>query len=126
MMTPRFLTPKRTRRLVRWGAVALLVSLFVGLPRGFAEPRDFFKLETRVPSTALGIVTFEDIGGMEARMEKTAIAGLFREPEMKAFFAPIEKAGTEMLDAGEEGPFGEAGPMIVKVIEQLKAASKSH
>ncbi len=120
MITPSLLTPNRTRRLVRWGAVALLVSLFVGLPRGFAEPRDYFTLESRIPSSSLGIVTIEDVGGMEARMEKTAIAGLFREPEMKAFFEPIEKAGTEMLDAGEEGPFGEAGPMIVKVLEQLK------
>ena len=109
----------RSLRVLRWALPALLLTVLV-LPKGFAEPRDGWSLEARVPPTALGFVSIEDIGGMEARFEKTAIAGLFREPEMKAFVAPIEKAGREMLEAGEDGPLGESGPMVLKVLEQLK------
>jgi hypothetical protein len=112
-------------------AVAALAAFFVALPRGYTEPRDGWNLESRVPASTLAFASIEDVGGMQARFDRTAIAGLFREPEMKAFAAPIQKALDSMLEPdkggaaggaqrGLAGPFGEAGPMIVKVLKQLQ------
>ncbi|MDA1193662.1 MAG: hypothetical protein O2894_00605 [Planctomycetota bacterium] len=108
------------RHVARLSALALLAALLFALPKGYSEPRNGWRLEARVPATTLGLVTLEDVGGMSARMQNTALGGLFQEPEMKAFMAPIEAAGQDMLDAGEEGPFGEAGPMLVRVLKQLE------
>jgi len=104
----------------RWSVLVGLAALLVSLSTGYAEPRDDWSLEARLPQSTLGVISIESVDALEQRFDKTAIAGLFREPEMKAFMAPIEKAGEEMLEAGEDGPMGEAGPMIMKVLEQLK------
>lgn len=110
----------RSRRLRRLMVPCALVVLFVALSRGYAEPRDDWSLEARLPQSTLGIVTIENVGTLEARFEKTAMSGLFREPEMRAFMKPIEKAMTEAMEAGEEGPLGESGPMILKLLKQLE------
>ncbi len=102
----------------RWIGLAALVALFFGLPMGYAEPRDGWHLESRVPSSALALVGIEDVGGMGARFEKTAISGLFHEPEMQAFFKPIQASAEEMLSS-ERSPFGEAAPMVKRLVEQL-------
>ena len=103
--------------------VAALAAFLLALPQGFAEPRDGWSLENRVPSTSLGFVSIEDIGGMQARFEQTAIARLMAEPEMKAFAEPIGKALTSMLEEdpqGRGGPFGDATPMVMKILKQLQ------
>ncbi len=98
--------------------VAFLLVSFVLLPKGYAEPRDGWSLEARVPAPTLALFTMEGVGRWGEHFEKTAIAGLFREPEMKAFMAPIEEAIAEQFGS-ERSPLGEAGPMIVEVLEQL-------
>ncbi|MDJ0522560.1 MAG: type II secretion system protein GspG [Planctomycetota bacterium] len=103
----------------RWVCVLALAALFVGVPMGYAEPRDSWSLEARVPSSAMAMVSIEDVGGMTAKFEKTAIAGLFREPEMQAFFKPIEEAIEQLLESERGSPFGEATPMIMKLLEQM-------
>jgi hypothetical protein len=102
-------------------ALCLLVlsAFLVLLPRGFADPRDGWSLESRVPATSLALLGIEDVGGMAARFERTAIAGLFREPEMKAFAEPIGKAVMEMVRSEEGSPLGPATPMIARLLEQL-------
>ena len=110
----------RSRRLRRLMVPCALVVLFVALSRGYAEPRDDWSLEARLPQSAFGIVTIESVGTLQARFEKTAMSGLFEEPEMKAFSAPIEKAMTEAMEAGEEGPLGKSGPMVLKLLKQLE------
>ena len=117
---PRTNSNPRTRRSWRMLAPMALLVLFVALSRGYAEPRDDWSLEARLPQSALGVLTIDNVGALEERLNKTAIAGLFNEPEMKAFMEPIEKSFNEALEAGEDGPLGEQGPMMLKLIEQMK------
>ena len=99
--------------------VAVLAAFLVVLPKGFTEPRDGWHLEGRVPAHTLALVSLEDRAGWEARFEKTAIAGLAREPEMKAFLEPITKAAEEMLESEEKSPFGEETALVKGALEQL-------
>jgi len=104
-------------------AIAALAAFFVVLPKGFAEPRNSWSLENRVPASALGLISIEDVSSWEKRFEATAIAGLFREPEMQAFAAPIQEAITQLIESKQEeagGMFGEATPMVMGLIKQLQ------
>ncbi len=103
----------------QWMCGVALAALFVGMPKGYAEPRTSWSLEGRVPSSSMAFLSIEDIGGMGAKFEKTAIAGLFSEPDMQAFMQPIVDAGEQMLHAERRAPFGDATPIIMKLLEQL-------
>ena len=96
-----------------------LAAFFVAVPKGFAEPRDQWSLQARVPSSAMAMLSIEDVAGMGAKFEKTAIAGLFRDPEMQAFVQPIGEQIQKMLESEKGSPFGEATPIVMKLLEQL-------
>ncbi len=102
-----------------WFCVVALAAFFVALPRGYAEPRDGWSLQARVPSSSMAMISIEDVAGMTAKFEKTAIAGLFREPEMQAFAKPIGEALQKLLESERGSPFGEATPLVMKLLEQL-------
>ena len=99
--------------------MALTIALVIGLPQGTASPENDWNLESRIPASSLGWVSLEDVGSWEKRFEQTAISGLFNDPEMKEFTAPIEKALREMLEA-PDGPMGEMPPMVRSFMEQLQ------
>ncbi len=98
---------------------ALIIALVVGLPQGTASPENDWNLESRVPASTLGWLSLEDVGSWEARFEKTAISGLFNDPEMKEFTAPISAALQEMLEA-PDGPMNNVPPMVRSFMEQLE------
>lgn len=101
--------------------LAVLAAFLVVLPKGHAEPRNGWHLENRVPANTLGMISLEGVGSWKAQFDKTAIAGLAREPEMKAFFDPIGKALEEMLAADEgDGPLGEMSEVVRESLEHLK------
>jgi len=107
-------------RLVKRVSLVLVLSVFfVGVPKGFAEPRDGWSLEGRVPSSSMAMLSIEDVAGMGAKFEKTAIMGLFREPEMQAFAKPIGEQLAKMMESERGSPFGEATPLVMKLLEQL-------
>ncbi len=105
--------------LKKLGLPAALLALLVFIPKGYAEPRDAFHLESRVPQSTLAVVTLEDIGNWEQKFDKTAIGAFFSEPEMHAFMEPIEKALTQMIEE-REGPFGDVPPIAWDLLEQLE------
>lgn len=107
------------RRAKQWVCVLALAAFVLAMPTGYAEPRDGWNLESRVPSSALAMISIEDIAGMEAKFEKTAIAGLFREPEMQAFAKPIGEAIQQLMESEGNSPFGEATPLVMRLLEQL-------
>jgi hypothetical protein len=101
-------------RTLALGAVAL--SAFA-LSRGYAEPSARWQLEARLPADTLAMISIEDVGGMGARMERTALMRMVQDPEMQAFLEPL-MAGLEQL-ATEDGPLGQMPPPLRMLLEKL-------
>jgi hypothetical protein len=97
-----------------------LLAFLVILPTGHTEERKGWHLEHRVPASVLGMVSLEDVGGWEARFQKTALSGIWRDPEMKAFMQPILDGLEEMLASDEEGPLGEYSELVHGALKQLE------
>ncbi len=103
-----------------------------------AEPTPALRLETLVPKTTLAFAALEDVGAWTARWKETAIGRLAADPEMRAFFQPIEEDLRAMMKAPpkakgekedgkeEENPF-ERGfhvpPLLLEAFEQLNGLS---
>lgn len=80
-------------------ALALpLLLLPIGLPNGFAEPRDGWDLAARVPASTLAFLTTGKMTDLKALSEKTAFGRMLKDPAMQPFWAPLEKALQEMAD----------------------------
>lgn len=100
----RFVRPFRPLRAVVTLALAL-VAAAVAAPASPARAADDgggLRLETQVPGSALAFAAFEDIGAWGARWQATGLAKLFADPDMKAFFAPVEEDVGRMLAQGDD------------------------
>ena len=105
------------RFLVRTLAIGAVALSAFALSKGHAEPTAAWHLEDRVPADTLAMVSIEDVGGMAARLEKTALVRMFQDPEMQAFLEPL-LAGLQDL-AGDGGPMGQLPPPVRALLEQL-------
>ncbi len=100
-----------------YSIVALLALVpLLGLLPADADEASGFHLESRVAADALAFVSVEDIGGMDARMRKTAIGRMMLDEEMQAFMAPLNKMGEQMLAEGAPG----MPPIVMDLFEQMK------
>lgn len=98
-----------------------LVAMTLMMSTGHADPRDRFALEDRIPATSLGMVSLEDVGSWESRLEKTAVGAFLADPEVKAFANPLIEDIKNMLESREGGgPLRDVPPMIKELFKQLE------
>jgi hypothetical protein len=78
-------------------SVVLLAFLVVGLPFGFAEPRDGWNLAARLPASTIAFVSAEQLDQLQARLKATAVGRMFDDPAMAEFMAPLKKASEQVI-----------------------------
>ncbi|MGE0192339.1 MAG: type II secretion system protein GspG [Planctomycetota bacterium] len=98
-------------------AVGALALMAFTLARGFAEPESPWRLQDRIHGEALAFLSIEDVAGTGARLEQTALAKMFAEPEMKAFLQPLMAMAEQMT--GEQGPLAQMPPAVRSLLEQI-------
>lgn len=99
----RFVRPFRPLR-AGVTLVLALVAAAIASPASPARAADDggLRLETQVPASALAFAGLEDIGAWGAKWKATGLAKLFADPDMKAFFAPVEEDVGRMLAEGDD------------------------
>ena len=102
----------------RWISIVAHLALIplLGLLPAAAEDAAGFHLEARVPAGTLAFVSIEDLGGIESRMNGTALGRMMQDEEMQAFMAPFRQMGEQMLENGAPG----MPPMVMDLLQQMQ------
>lgn len=107
-----------------WTPILIVMAALVvafAVPHGHAEDATPFSLESRIPASSMGMLSIEAVNEWGDRFEKTAIAGLVNDPDMKGFIDPIREDINRLLEGeGGRGPLDEVPPIVMEMLEQLQ------
>lgn len=89
--------PRTITRIWMFAACAVAASVLLAAP-GNAGAAELAKAARMLPEDTLLVVVVENVNALRDKAEKTTFYGLYKEPAMQAFVAPIEKNVREKID----------------------------